>query len=74
MRQTKGGNMVIDYTSAHNLPHLAPSSMGEGELYALLLWCKCFFRIPYLQPYGHAYNYLRKVGFCFMGLYVHAYG
>ena len=56
MRQTKGGNMVIDYTSAHNLPHPAPSSMGEGELYALLLWCKCFFRIPYLQPYGHADN------------------
>lgn len=56
MRQTKGGNMVIDYTSAHNLPHLAPSSMGEGELFALMLWCKCFFRIPYLQPYGHADN------------------
>ena len=56
MRQTKGGNMVIDHTSAHNLPHLAPSSMGEGELFALLLWCKCFFRIPCLQPYGHADN------------------
>lgn len=56
MRQTKGGNMVIDHTSAHNLPHLAPSSMGEGELFALLLWCKCFFRIPCLQPDGHADN------------------
>ena len=56
MRQTKGGNMIIDHTSAHNLPHLAPSSMGEGELFALLLWCKCFFRIPCLQPYGHADN------------------
>ena len=56
MRQTKGGNMVIYLIPAHNLPHLAPSPMGEGELYALLLWYKCFFRIPCLQPYGHADN------------------
>ncbi len=56
MRQTKGGNMVIDHTSAHNRPHPRFLFKGGEEWYALLLWCKCFFHIPCLQPYGHADN------------------
>ena len=65
MRQTKGINLVIVLA-------LSPSPKGKGEWYALLLWCKCSFRIPCLQPDGYPNHHFRKVGFGFMGLYVHA--
>ena len=65
MRQTKGRNLLIG---------LSPRALfkGIGEWYALLLWRKCSFRIPCLQPDGHANHHFRKVGFGFMSLYVHA--
>lgn len=43
MRQTKGGNMVIDHTSAHNLNNPTPSSRGEGSYMLCCYGANAFF-------------------------------
>ena len=43
MRQTKGENMVIDHTPAHNLPHLAPFFNGRGGVICFVVMVQMLF-------------------------------